>query len=288
MFNHSRNAIGTCDASISMIIHLLRGPYVSVHEERLDVPEGSKRLLVLAAITGGPVDRRHAAGILWPNGDDLRAAGNLRSALWRLRSAGLDVLAADKCALSLRAGISVDIDLLYAWAERVLDPGVPTCELSGLELCGEALNLLPGWYDDWVLFERERLRQRLLHALEALSRRFATAGRHADAVEAALTAVHAEPLRESAQKALIRAHLAEGNLGEARRAYRQYRLTVVRELGVAPGEELAALVGEHGPLVGERGPSAMHVPLPRSPRRRADLSVAEGPTARAPGREPLR
>ena len=282
MYYHSRDAIRVCDSSTSSLIHLLRGPYVSIGGGRLEVPEGSKRLLVLVAITGGPVDRRHAAGVLWPNGDDLRAAGNLRSALWRLRSAGLDVLNADKSALSLRAGISVDIDLLYTWAERVLDPGVPTSELSGLAWRAEALNLLPGWYDDWVLFERERLRLRLLHALEALSQRFAIAGRHAEAVEAALTAVHAEPLRESAQKALIRAHLAEGNLGEARRAYRQYRLTLARELGVAPGEELAALVSE-------RHPSATRVPLLPSPRRHDDLSEADdAPAVHPRGRRPLR
>ncbi|WP_106975000.1 BTAD domain-containing putative transcriptional regulator [Streptomyces katrae] len=54
--------------------------------------------------------------------------------------------------------------------------------------------------------------------MEALSREPARVGRHAGAVESALVAVSAEPLRESAQRALIEAHLAQGNLIGAMRA----------------------------------------------------------------------
>ena len=42
--------------------------------------------------------------------------------------------------------------------------------------------------------------------------------------EAAMFAVGIEPLRESAQRVLIEAHLAEGNLVEARRAFVTYRI----------------------------------------------------------------
>jgi len=223
-------------------VHLLRGPYVTIGNRRMDVPEGSKRLLVFVAVSGGQVARRQVAGALWPEGDDVRAAGNLRSALWRLRTAGIDVLHGDKAVLRLHPRTAVDVDQLCAWAERVNDPAVPTADLTALDWRTEALNLLPGWYDDWVLFERERLRQRLLHALEALAHRFAVAGRHVEAIEAALAAVRADPLRESAQRALICAHLAEGNLGEARRAYEEYRAALWRDLRVVPGEGLSGLL----------------------------------------------
>ena len=52
----------------------------------------------------------------------------------------------------------------------------------------DALDLLPGFYDDWALMERERVRQRTLHALEALSEKLVAAGRFADAIEAAMLA----------------------------------------------------------------------------------------------------
>ncbi|WP_327134202.1 SARP family transcriptional regulator [Streptomyces sp. NBC_01343] len=223
-------------------LHLLGGPRV-IHQGRwLDVPEGGKRLLAFVALNGGRVERRHAAGTLWPSGDDLRAAGNLRSALWRLKAAGIDLLDSDKCSLAMREHTVVDLYVLYGWAGRLIGGTATAQDLSALKWRTDALDLLPGWYDDWVLLERERVRQRLLHALEALSRELARVGRHAEAVESALLAVSAEPLRESAQRALIEAHLAEGNLIEAMRAYDTYRALVKRELGVEPGCELSGLI----------------------------------------------
>ena len=106
----------------------------------------------------------------------------------------------------------------------------------------DALDLLPGWYDDWALVERERIRQRLLHALEALSRQLVRLRRCAEAVDVAMMAVSSDPLRESAQRALIEAHLAEGNLVEGRRSFEAYRELLARELGTEPGQELAAMV----------------------------------------------
>ncbi len=224
------------------MIHLLGGPYVTTGQRRFEVPEGSKRLLVFVALSTGKIERRRAAGALWPSGDEVRAAGNLRSALWRLRSAGINALTCDKQTLALRPGTLVDVDLVCEWAERVTDATVPTSELAALEWRTDALDLLPGWYDDWVLFERERVRQRLLHALEALSRRLLAADRYADAAEAALGAVRAEPLRESAQRTLLQVHLSEGNLGEAWRAFQQYRRLLAAELGVAPSADLTAMI----------------------------------------------
>ena len=58
-----------------------------------------------------------------------------------------------------------------------------------------------------------------------------------------MAAVAAEPLRESAQRALIRAHLAEGNRSEALRQYRSYESLLRDELGLEPTSDLKALVG---------------------------------------------
>jgi DNA-binding SARP family transcriptional activator len=221
---------------------LLGGPYVLGPDRRLTVPEGSKRLLVFVALNRGRVDRRHAAGTLWPDGDDERASGNLRSALWRLKGAGIDLLEADKVALALRAGTEVDVELLSDWSARLIEGTATPSELSISADALEAADLLPGWYDDWVIFARERLRQRLLHALEALSRRLRERGRLDEAIEVAVTAVSLEPLRESAQVVLAEAHLAEGNVVELLRCFGTYRHLLDAELGVEPGPRLVTLV----------------------------------------------
>jgi DNA-binding SARP family transcriptional activator len=105
-------------------------------------------------------------------------------------------------------------------------------------------DLLPGWYDDWVLIEAEDWRQLRLHALEALAARLTAAGRWGEAAHAASAAVRAEPLRESAHAALIQVHLAEGNQSEAVREFTRYRALLHAELGLEPTPRLRRLL--HG------------------------------------------
>jgi DNA-binding SARP family transcriptional activator len=235
-----------------LVLHLFGGPFVTCGRRRIEVPEGSKRLLVFVALHRRRIERRYAAGALWPQGDDIRAAGNLRSALWRLNGAGVPVLSADKHGLALRSDVLVDVHVISAWAARLIGGSASRDDLGIMPWGVDALDLLPGWYDDWALLERERMRQRLLHALEALSRTLVQMQRCAEAVEAAMIAVSADPLRESAQRALIEAHLAEGNWVEGRRSFEAYCDVLSRELGTEPGLELASMVrvstGRHLPI----------------------------------------
>ena len=230
-----------------LLLRLFRGPCVVDDARQVLVPEGSQRLLVLVALRGGRVDRRSAAGSLWPDGTDDRAAGNLRSAMWRLRSAGLDLLRNERGVVVLHERVDVDVHAVASWADRLVR-GIPSeTDLVVEHRCLDPDELLPGWYDDWVVFERERTRQRILHALEALSTVLRARGRFAEAVEAALRAVQVEPLRESAQRVLLQAHLAEGNVVEARRSLDGYARLLRSELGLRASPELAAMVRPPSP-----------------------------------------
>jgi DNA-binding SARP family transcriptional activator len=231
-----------CSPGYCRELRLIGGVHVVAGERRMEIPEGSRRLLVYVALQRRRADRRQVAGALWPVGGDERAAGNLRSALWRLRGAGLDLLDGDHGFLALSGDVTVDVDEVSDWAARLITGCPEPCDLAVPRGWLGALDLLPGWYDDWALLERERMRQRILHALEALTRHLTLRGRHAEAVDVAMVAVEAEPLRESAQRVLVEAHAAQGNHVEARRSYALYRGLVRRELGVDPSPELTALV----------------------------------------------
>jgi DNA-binding SARP family transcriptional activator len=245
------------------VLHLFAGPYVTVRRRRLEIPEGSKRLLAFAALHTGMLDRRWTAGALWPLGNDSRASGNLRSALWRLRGNGLELMDVDKASIGLRDDVVVDVQVACDWASRIINGTHHPDDLGAVAWRLDELELLPGCYEEWALIERERIRQRMLHAFEWLSQHLIGQRRFAEAVEVAMAAVSVEPLRESATRALIEAHLAEGNWAEAYRTFRRYRTILREELGTEPTSELTRLVDSRRP-----GPS---VPLTGTHRGRTAL-----------------
>jgi DNA-binding SARP family transcriptional activator len=136
--------------------------------------------------------------------------------------------------------VRVDVRETAALAHRLLAAADDAeADLDPARLTGE---LLPDWYDDWVLIERERLRQLSLHALEALGERLLGTARLGGALEAALAAIAMEPLRESAHRLLIRIHLTEGNAAEAIRQFDLCRRLFREQLGLEPSPQLAQLV----------------------------------------------
>jgi DNA-binding SARP family transcriptional activator len=205
------------------------------------LPRPTERLLAFLALQRRPVTRHQVAGVLWPDVSEERSLGSLRSALWRMRRASPEVVDLVDGNMWLDPATVLDIETLSDRSRELLDgPNLTDAPNSDASIFGA--ELLPGWYDDWVLFERERLRQVSLHALEALSRWHVRAGRHADAVEAAWRAISLEPLRDSAHGALIDAYLAEGNICEAVRTFRDYSALLRREVGVAPSPALSGRV----------------------------------------------
>jgi DNA-binding SARP family transcriptional activator len=171
------------------------------------------------------------------------ANANLRAALWRLPACSEGFIEVTARHLRLAGDVSVDLHRA-ALARRLLDRSArwddDELRTAWMQL---SRDLLPDWYDDdWVLAERERFHHLRLHALEALCDRLTAAGRYGEAVDAGLAAVRAEPLRESANRVLIKAHLAEGNHGEASRQYSSYRPLTLAELGVEPSANLRDLL----------------------------------------------
>lgn len=210
----------------------------TAHDE--DLPRAVQRVVAQLCLTARP-PRALIAGRLWPDVPEHLAHGSLRSALWRLHKVAPGLIEASGARLSLARGVRVDVQELGDWARRV---GDPTSCLEDVELPDSGLTgeLLPGWYEDWVLVERERVRQLRLHALEQLAARLAAAGRHGEALQAAYAAVRAEPLRESAHRTVVRVHLAEANVGEALRAFDSFASLLADELGVGPSDLLLRLV----------------------------------------------
>jgi len=212
--------------------------------EQAGIPRASQRLLAFLAIRGGLISRAAIAGTLWPDATEIRACSNLRSALARLNRPARKMLQVSKLELGLAKDVTVDIRQAQRLARRLLDPaGTPgQSDLSPAAIALLSGDLLPGWYDDWVLIEAEDWRQLRLHALEMLAGQLTAVGCWGQAADTARAAVRAEPLRESAHAALIQVHLAEGNQSEAVRQFTRYRALLHAELGLEPTQRLRRLI----------------------------------------------
>jgi SARP family transcriptional regulator, regulator of embCAB operon len=213
-------------------------------DREVAVPVGSQRLLAFAALRGRPDRRIVVAASLWPEVSERRSYASLRSALARLDHVGRDALRVDPVELSLAVGVGVDLRDTQALAQRLLNPARPPldADLTSSSVTRLSADLLPGWYDEWVLLAAEDWRQLRMHALEALSKALTRWRRFGAAIAAARAAVGIEPLRESAQAALIRVHLAEGNQSEALRDFDRYGQLLHAELGLRPTRQLHDLV----------------------------------------------
>jgi DNA-binding SARP family transcriptional activator len=199
----------------------------------------SQRLLAYVALAGRRARRDGVAGALWSGESEHRAHTNLRSAIARLGARAPGLLFAVGAELALADSITIDLDeARRAALELISRPAAEAIESAALSLSALSAELLPGWYDDWVVQEAELWRQLRLHALEALSRALTTAGRYGEAVVAAQAAVAGDPLRESAHAALIDVHLREGNQSEAVRTFEQFRRRLHEELSLVPTQRL--------------------------------------------------
>ena len=222
-------------------LKLLKGFKLHRGREVARLPRNAQRVVAFLALQDTPLRRDHVAQCLWLDVPEARAAANLRTALWRIHQLDYRVVESERDQIQLADSVVVDLRDVTTKARRLLDSAYQDAD-AGLTVDSLEAELLPGWYEEWVLLEQERFRQLRLHALEALCGRLVEGKRFAEAVQAGITAVASEPLRETAQYALITAYMAEGNVVDAIRQYRSYRAVLQENLGLDPGPLLHELV----------------------------------------------
>lgn len=208
--------------------------------ETLRVPHRAQRLLTALALLD-PRPRAYLAGLLWPDSTEEQAAGNLRNCVWKISHQFPDLLDRQRDPLLLRHDLVVDVHLLSAAFDPDGALADPPYTKDSIELLAKA-ELLPGWYDDWLQDDQERLRQTRVGALERMAELSLAAGDVSTAIDAALAAATIEPLRESAHRLLMEGHLAAGNRANAHRVYDRLYCRLDEELGIGPSPALKSLI----------------------------------------------
>ena len=214
---------------------------LSIDGRRIMLPRSLERLLAYLALSDRPVERSKLAGVLWLDSPGTRAASNLRTTLWRLGRVGARTVQVLEDRIALSPEVAVDVPDLSEAALRLIES--PDAEaLDRVRDLVNSTELLPDWDEDWIATDRERFRMLRLQALDRAAEALIERGETVRGLEAALAAVATDPLRESARRLLVQIHLIQGNLGEAFRAYEEYRRLLSEELGLDPSPEMEALV----------------------------------------------
>jgi DNA-binding SARP family transcriptional activator len=221
--------------AVPFTLHLLHGFRLCRPGGEVLTGPVEQRLLAYLGVMGAS-HRVRVAGTLWPDATDEHAMASLRTALWRLHHRVPELVVPARETLALDASVDTDVGVLTTTVECVAE-GCDEHVDRLLALHGE---LLPGWYDDWVLEERTRLRELWLHAVELAGTRRLAAGDHLTALRAGLEAVRADPWRESAHRLVARVHQARGNHVAAIRQLEICRAGLAAQ-GIAPSAQLRRL-----------------------------------------------
>jgi DNA-binding SARP family transcriptional activator len=201
-----------------------------------------------------PRDRLTA--VLWDEVSEERARGSLRTTLWRLRKrlephsvargTYLVTTPAGEVGLNWQSNLWSDVGAFERSIKSVadhksplFDPSVPGELEAAVELYKG--DLLEGFSDDWVVRERERLRDLYFRALVALMRQAEARGEWEEALGIGQRILALDPMRESIHRALIRLHLRLGQRVQALRQYRRCSRILWDELGVEPMPETRGL-----------------------------------------------
>jgi DNA-binding SARP family transcriptional activator len=208
---------------------------------RQKVAHRQQRLITALALLGER-PRTFLSGLLWPDSSEAQAAVGLRVSIWHINHELPGLLDADGTTdVSVALGEHVLVDITDL--QRELQ--APGAELSDSYPRWERLRtaeLLPGWYEDWILVEQERFRALRTAALDSIASYHLSQGNTEETKAASKLAIALEPFRESSYRLLIQAHLATGDLVSALKTYRSFSADLRQEFGVGPSPSLVKLI----------------------------------------------
>ncbi|MBE2240226.1 MAG: AAA family ATPase [Caldilineaceae bacterium] len=218
-------------------------PVAGVHSARLQ-----SLLTYLIVHADAPQLRPRVAFVLWPDAPESHALNNLRQFLYQLRHAlptAARFLVIDANTVYWQTDEAQEIDvqrfrhLLYE-ADRAAAQGAATAVRSCLEQAASIYqgDLLPGCYDEWIVSEREHLRQQYSSACQRLIGVLESQRAYAPALQVAQQLLRLDPLDESVYVALLRLHSLNEDRTGALRTYQSAVEILRRELDVEPSTAL--------------------------------------------------
>lgn len=217
--------------------------------------------------------REVLAEVLWGQAESRNAKACLNTALWRLRRIlqshevePAEYLIVDREQIRFNTETDYWLDVgefeaLSSEFEAEREGTAP--EEWNVEPLRKSVNLyqgdlLEGVYEDWFLYDRERLQQMFLRALARLMVHHGAKSQYEEGIAYGQQILSLDPLREEVHRRLMRYCQLAGRRACALRQYEVCRRVLREELGIEPMPETVALYrairdqsGDEGALVTE-------------------------------------
>jgi DNA-binding SARP family transcriptional activator/predicted ATPase len=234
-------------------VHLLGDFYIGYGDEPVTAINDTRLQSLLAYLLlhrHARQSRQHIAFLLWPDSNEFQARANLRKTLHHLRRKLPDAerfFHIDARSLQWRPDAAVMLDVAEFEGKLSQIDALDAADQAPVRAALEEAtalyrgDLLPGCYDDWILAEREELRQRFMEALERLARLLEDQRDYPGAIHFANRLLRYDPLNETTYQRLMRLHALAGDRAGALRIYHTCTTELQRDLGVEPGPEVQAL-----------------------------------------------
>jgi DNA-binding SARP family transcriptional activator len=220
----------------------------------LRLPRSSRSLLAYLLLQRRSLCSRDLlAGLFWGDYPEDKARHCLNSALWRLRQilepddrdkgSVLIATCTGEIGFNWESNHWLDVAIFDEQVTRLLTKPLKETDARTLD---ETLllyrgDLLEGFYDDWALSERERVRRLFLNGLAKLMYYHRDQGAFEDSLACAERILAQEPLREEIHREMMRLFLMNGQRALALRQYERCCDVLATELGIGPMEETQAL-----------------------------------------------
>lgn len=181
-----------------------------------------------------PQAREHLAFLFWPDTSEAQALTNLRNLLHKLRQAlptPERFLLIDARSVQWRPDAPYTLDV--ATFEQAVAQATTCVDLARASdlYHGE---LLPGCYEDWILPERERLRQLALDLLERLITLLEAQRDYRAAISYSQRLLQLEPFNEALYRRLMSLYAANADRAGALRVYQRCVAMLQAEFAAEP------------------------------------------------------
>ncbi|MCS6844230.1 MAG: hypothetical protein NZ528_07905 [Caldilineales bacterium] len=224
--------------------------------------------------------RETVAGVLWGDASTGQARKHLRQALWQLQAAlgsrnGHDprwlVVEPEWLRLNSDPTLVLDVEMLeqaYAPARDTPGETLTLAQAQALNLAVELYrgDLLEGWYQDWCLFERERLQNIYLAMLQKLVACCEAHQEYEQGIAYGMRILSVDYAHERAHRRLMRLHYLRGDRTAALRQFERCQQALARELAVQPARSTVLLAEQ----IRRGQPLTAQAAAPRAPQPESD------------------